>query len=353
MPGFTIVGTEQHAAWQRRVMPPVEKLPAGLWSIPVPFPHSPLRYTSCYVITGDDGVVIVDPGWDSDEGWAALLTGFATAGVGPADVLGIVVTHVHPDHHGMSGRLRAESGAWVAMHPAERDSLPARLAAEGRSDRRGTMLELMRTGGAPAGECDAVAARYDANRMRAMIEPDLLLADDDPVPLRGRQLRAVWTPGHTPGHLCLREVDARLLLTGDHVLPRITPNISVQPDLTDPLRHFLASLRKVAAYDDHDALPAHEYRFHGLAERTDRLLAHHAQRCDEVLAVVAGIGTPTLWQLAENLTWSRPWADVGVMRPNALGETAAHADHLVHQGRLAWLTTQGEPVRLALTQTPA
>lgn len=351
MPEFTIVGTEQHEAWQRRVMPPVEKLPAGLWSIPVPFPNSPLRYTSCYVITGDDGVVIVDPGWDSDEGWTMLLAGFAAAGVAMTDVVGIVVTHVHPDHHGMSARVRAESGAWVAMHPAERDSLPARLATEGRSDRRGMMLELMRTGGAPPDECDAVAARYDARRMRAMIEPDLLLEDDALVPLRGRQLRAVWTPGHTPGHLCLREVDAKLLMTGDHVLPRITPNISAQPNMTDPLNDFLASLRKVAAYDDHDALPAHEYRFHGLAERTDQLLAHHAQRCEELLAVVAERGTPTLWELTEHLTWSRPWKEVGVMRPNALGETAAHAQHLVNQGKLTWQTTEGHPVKLALTES--
>ncbi|HEX3649233.1 MAG TPA: MBL fold metallo-hydrolase [Pseudonocardiaceae bacterium] len=351
MPEFTIVGTEQHAAWQRRVMPPVEKLPAGLWSIPVPFPDSPLRYTSCYVIPGDDGVVVVDPGWDSAEGWMALLGGLATAGVRPAEVVGIVATHVHPDHHGMSGRLRAESGAWVAMHPAEQASLPSRLAAEGRPNRRAAMVELVRTSGAPADECAAVAARFDeraASRMAAMIEPDVLLEDDDPLPLRGRQVRAVWTPGHTPGHLCLREVDARLLLTGDHVLPRITPNISVQPNLTDPLRHFLASLRKVGVYDDHDALPAHEYRFHGLASRTGRLLDHHARRCEELLAVVAQIGTPTLWQLAEHLTWSRPWAEVGRMRPNAIAETAAHADYLAHQGRLAWLTGSDQPVRLRL-----
>jgi glyoxylase-like metal-dependent hydrolase (beta-lactamase superfamily II) len=353
---FTIVGTEQHAAWQRRVLPPVEALPAGLWSIPVPFPDSPLRYTSCYVIPGDTGVVVVDPGWDSDEGWAALLAGLATAGVRPAEIVGIVVTHVHPDHHGMTGRLRTESGAWVAMHPAERDTLPGRLVAEGRSSRRAGLVDLMRASGAPDDECAAVAARFDQRairRMTAMVEPDVLLEDDDPLPLPGRHVRTVWTPGHTPGHLCLREVDAKLLLTGDHVLPRITPNIGVQPKLTDPLRHFLASLRKVAAYDDHDALPAHEYRFRGLAARTDQLLEHHRQRCAELLAVVAETGTPTLWQLAEHLTWSRPWADVGVMRPSAIAETAAHADYLVHDGELAWLTDTDQPVRLQLTAANA
>lgn len=338
--GIQILGVAQHAAWQRRTLPPVERVAGGLWSVPVPIPNNPLRYTLCYLVAGTDGVVVVDPGWDDDHGWAVLLAGLADAGIGVTDVIGVVATHVHPDHHGLSGRLREASGAWVAMHPAEQATLPLRLEELTPEElARHAPVDLI-AAGVPAEEMALLRRRFEAGetpKVTDMVQPDVLLEDDDLVPLKGRRLRAVWTPGHTPGHLCLREPDARVLLTGDHVLPRITPNIGLLPQGGEaPLRHFLASLDKVAAYDDHDALPAHEYRFHGLAVRTRQLQEHHAHRCAELLTVVDELGRPTLWQLAEQLTWSRPWAEVGTMRVAALAETAAHANHLVEQGALAW-----------------
>jgi glyoxylase-like metal-dependent hydrolase (beta-lactamase superfamily II) len=354
---ISVLGTEQHAAWQRRDLPPVERLADGLWSIPVPMPDNPLRYTLSYLVPGDNGLVVVDPGWDTDDGWRALLAGLAAAGTGPGDVTGIVVTHIHPDHHGMSARLRAESGAWVAMHPAERDTLPHRVGTGAIKDRRRDFVDMLRGRGAPEEEINSLLGRFDsagASRRVDMAEPDVLLEDGDLVPLPGRRLRAVWTPGHTPGHLCLQELDAHVLLTGDHVLPRITPNIGLQPGLANnPLRQFLASLDRVGGYDDHDALPAHEYRFRGLAVRTRQLRDHHEQRCLEMLEVVADLGTPTLWQLAQRLTWSRSWAEIGAMRVAALAETAAHASHLVEEGQLVWMAADSGPGRLRRASSEA
>ncbi len=89
---------------------------------------------------------------------------------------------------------------------------------------------------------------------RGMADPDVLLGHGDPVPLAGRQRRAVWTPGHTPGHLCLHDEAKDLLLTGDHVLPRISPNIGLQPHMAEPpLAAYLRSLEFVAAYDTAEA----------------------------------------------------------------------------------------------------
>jgi glyoxylase-like metal-dependent hydrolase (beta-lactamase superfamily II) len=352
LPGITILGLRAHEAWQRRDLPPVERLDGGLWSIPVPIPDNPLRYTLTYLVPGDDGIVVVDPGWYSDDSWEALTSGLKQAGASVSDVVGVVVTHVHPDHHGLSARLRAESGAWIAMHPAERDTLPARLARKFEAGGRGRdmMANGLRASGVPDAEIDTLLTGMDrpgTPRTWDMAEPDVLLEDGDAVPLRGRRLLAVWTPGHTPGHLCLREPDARLLLTGDHVLPRITPNIGLNPaNVQAPLHRFLDSLDKVAVYDDHDVLPAHEYRFRGLAARTRQLREHHDARCREVLGVVDELGAATMWQLAENLTWSRPWAEVGRMRMAALAETAAHANHLVDQGELGWDSTERLPARL-------
>jgi len=354
----------QERAWRERVLPPVERLDHGMWTVPVPIPDNPLRYTLSYLVPGDGGLVVVDPGWDSDEGWAALTEGLAAAGAGTGDVVGVVATHVHPDHHGLTARLRAESGAWVAMHPAEAETLPARVAEADRARRDGRSRGVAGAGGwlkqvcgAPADTVDEIMSAFlpgggdsadDSADDAAvpgfgpMAEPDVLLADGDLVPLPGRRLRAVWTPGHTPGHLCLVEETARAVLTGDHVLPGITPNISSHPGQgPSMLARYLDSLRRIAGYDDHDALPAHQYRFRGIAARSDQLIEHHRQRCAEILAVVVEIGEPTMWQLAEQLTWSRAWAQIGPMRLAAIGETAAHVEYLTERGELSWDTAPG------------
>ncbi|SDF25757.1 MBL fold metallo-hydrolase [Pseudonocardia oroxyli] len=343
--GVEVVGTAQQRAWVARVLPPVERLEAGMWSVPVPIPDNPLRYTLCYLIPTDDGVVVVDPGWDSPEGWSALEAGLTAAGARAEDVVGIVATHIHPDHHGLSGRLAERSGAWIAMHPEEAATLPERGSREGRSD---TMAGWLCGCGASEPEIDELtgpqAWRPDFENMA---RPDVLLADGDPLPVTGRRVTAVWTPGHTPGHICLLETDARVMLTGDHVLPRITPNIGMTPHQPDSpaLATFLDSLDKVARQDEElgglTALPAHEYRFRGLAARARALQAHHAERCAELLDIVREAGRPTMWEVTARLTWSRPWDEVGRMRIGALAETASHVRYLADRGLLV---CDGDPL---------
>lgn len=323
---FRVTGTAQREAWRTKVMPPVERIRSGVWCVPVPIPRNPLRYTLTYLLEHRDGLVVVDPGWESDPGRVALEDGMRDLGASWSDVAGVVVTHVHPDHHGLSQLVKERSGGWVAMHPAEAASLPGgamRTDAIARDD------DWLHGCGTPQDAAEEL--RMTARMLEPftrMARPDVLLEDADRVP--GGDWRAVWTPGHTAGHLCLHHEAAALFLTGDHVLPRISPNISLHP-FTDepPLAAYLASLRKVAAYDSAEALPAHEYRFTGLAARVETLLAHHEERCGEIEDVVARLEEPTVWQVAERLTWSRGWDGVqGLMRRAALAETAAHLQYL-------------------------
>jgi glyoxylase-like metal-dependent hydrolase (beta-lactamase superfamily II) len=337
-----VTGTAQRDAWLARSWPPVEEVRPDLWSVPVPIPDSPLRYTLTYLIAADNGLVVVDPGWDTEAGWQALCDGLKSAGAAPEDVTGVVVTHIHPDHHGLSARVREVSGAWVAMHPAERDSLTA-LRWHGAETIAGDQAWLSNCG-VPDDIAGELAMKDIAELPFArMAEPDLLLEHGDLIPLAGRELRAVWTPGHTPGHLCLHEERDDLLLTGDHVLPRISPNIGLQPVAAEPpLAAYLRSLEFIASYDSAEALPAHEYRFAGLASRVRMLLAHHERRCGEVIAILGRLGQATTWQVTTELSWSRGWASVtGFMRRAALSEAGAHLLHLVDAGQI--VRTAGGP----------
>ncbi len=97
---FEVTGVRQLDAWAERRTPPVEAVRPGLWSVPLPNRYSGIRYVLCYVVELDDGVAVVDPGWNDGDSWRALEEGFASIGRRPADVRSIVVTHSHPDHLG-------------------------------------------------------------------------------------------------------------------------------------------------------------------------------------------------------------------------------------------------------------
>ena len=330
---FEVTGSLQQQAWAERVLPPVEKVQDGLWSIPVPIPNNPLRYVLVYVLELDDGVALVDAGWDTPAAWEALQQGLHVAGASLGDVRAVLVTHIHPDHYGLAGRVREASGAWVGLHPADAALLPARYGA-GVPDLLREMHHLLRSCGVPEQELGVLAdASLPLIDYVRQVLPDRMVEDGERLPLPGWDLRAVHTPGHSPGHLCFHEPRRRLLLSGDHVLPRITPNVGVHAQSGgNPLAAFLDSLARVSALepDVGEVLPAHEYRFAGIAARVEQLLGHHEHRLEEIRAAAAG---RTTWELTAALTWSRSWDQVsGFMRRAAVAETLAHLVLLESRG---------------------
>ena len=318
----------------RRPLPPVEQVRPGLWSIPVPIPNNPLRYVLVYALESEGGAYLIDAGWNTDESYAALVAGLERMGTSVGDVKGVLVTHIHPDHFGLAGRIREESGAWVGMHPADIELI------DGRYVQPGPLLEAvgdtLRIAGAPADEMEALQqASMAILPLVATTQPDVVMEDGFRPDIPGWDLRAVWTPGHTPGHLCFFDERSRLFFSGDHVLPRITPNVSLlDEDGVDPLGDFLRSLAKLVDYNPDEVLPAHEHRFVGLTERVAELAEHHEERFDHIEQIITA-GASTAWEIASRMHWSRPWERItGFMRRMALFEALAHLRALEVRGRL-------------------
>ncbi|PWV58297.1 MBL fold metallo-hydrolase [Nocardiopsis sp. L17-MgMaSL7] len=328
-----------------RVVPPVEDLGEGLWSIPVPVPHNPIGFTYVYALDTPVGPVLVDTGWDHDDSWDALVSGLHQAGHRVDEVRGAVVTHFHADHSGLIGRLREASDAWIAMHPADAGIL--RRQEELTDDQRAaSVIEQMVRAGFP--DQDVEAFRASPTVFRPPAPPDTALDDGQRVDVPGLDLRAVWTPGHTPGHLCLHLAGRELLFTGDHVLPRITPHVGQFPlDSAegDPLGDFLASQARIGGLPGADrllCLPSHETRFSGVSERAQEIVDHHEERLDLMVRLVEQ-GPTTLWELTSRLEWRRPWADMRPLaRHMAASETAAHLRLLEERGRVV---REGTPHR--------
>jgi glyoxylase-like metal-dependent hydrolase (beta-lactamase superfamily II) len=318
-----------------------------LWSIPVPIPQSSLRYVFVYVFETDAGPFIVDAGWNTDDAFAALSDGLRQAGTDITNVQGVLVTHIHPDHYGLAGRVREVSGAWIALHPADAALIQDRYEEPtDLLERVGAMLRRM---GAPEAELLTLQnASMPLRPLVSAVKPDRLFEDGDRPEVPGWDLTALWTPGHSPGHLCFWEGGQRLMLSGDHVLPRITPNIPFHPQAgADPLGDFLRSLQRVGTFDAEEVLPAHEHRFVGLDQRVAELVAHHEQRFAEVMAAITA-GVTSAWGIAERMHWSRSWDRIdGFMRRAAVGEAMAHLRALEMRGVVR--EAMGEPSVWELT----
>ncbi len=339
-----ITGTVQKDSWDLNVLPPVEQVRPGLWSIPVPIPNNPLRYVLVYAFElRGGGVALVDAGWNTDEAWNSLNDGLATAGGSINDVRAVMVTHIHPDHYGLAGRVREASGAWIGLHPADAVMLEARY---GDTDELlAGMLRLLTDSGVPEDKLpDLALASMAVKSMVTMAEPDVFFEDGKDIELPGWSLRTIWTPGHSPGHVCFYSDDRRLLISGDHVLPRITPNISVHSQqVPNPLGDYLESLVKLQSLATDEVLPAHEYRFSDLNHRLEEIIAHHDARLNEIEHVIKKNQGSTAWDITLKLHWSRPWDEIeSFMQRQANGETLAHCVVLELDGRIR---RRGSPAR--------
>lgn len=315
-------------------LPPVDEVAAGLWVIPVPIPINPLRYVLVHALETPDGLVLVDTGWDTPEAWEGLTAGLGTVGADVADVRGVLVTHIHPDHYGLAGRLREAAGCWVGLHPADAATIDSRYVDVDELV-KGTREFMIDTGAPDAAVEELATASLAVRAFVNMADPDVLIEDGDRPEVPGWDVVAVHTPGHTPGHLCFALPAHDAVLTGDHVLPRITPNVSYHPQSgEDPLGDFLASLERLRAHGSALGLPAHEWRFSDLGARIDELLAHHEERLDEAERIVSE-GAETGWEVAARTTWSRPWGRLaGYMQRMAVMETVAHLIVLERRGRI-------------------
>ena len=336
-----IAGAVQRQAWAAGLLPPVEQVRPDLWSIPVPLPNNPLRYVLVYALAHDEGLALIDAGWDTNSAWQALIDGIRTTGHAITDVTAVVATHVHPDHYGLAHRVRRASGAWVALHPAD-----ARLLeADGADDLPPLVVaarELFASSGAPDVEVSPALIADAAHYLTPAEPPDRLLNDGQRLRFGQRTLTVIHTPGHTPGHVCLHDPDDEVLFTGDHVLPRITSTVGLHasPD-HDALGEFMSSLARIAelAKSVGEVLPAHEHRFTGLDRRVAALLAHHEERLTATRRAVATHAGGTAWQVAQHLDWSRPWGEIDpIMQRLAAAETLAHLVLLRHRGRVQGTT---------------
>jgi glyoxylase-like metal-dependent hydrolase (beta-lactamase superfamily II) len=309
-----------------------------VFRVPLPLPNDGLKAVNVYVLRNASGdLTLIDSGWAIPEARDRLLTALDKLGHGPSDIRRFLVTHMHRDHYTLGVALRREFGTTVAVGAGEQASLqvilsPERLPFEQELDR-------MRAFGADvvAERMRELHARHQPPAENPWETPDEWLTPGT-VEAAGRSLDVVATPGHTRGHVVFHDTSASLLFAGDHVLPTITPSIGLEPALSpNPLGDFLDSLTLVRSRPDAMLLPAHGPVAASVHARVDELTAHHGRRLDEVEAAVRR-GATTAYDVARQLRWTRRGRSLDELdvfnQMLAIGETGAHLELLVVQGRL-------------------
>lgn len=313
---------------------PTEVL-SGMYQLKVPIPNNPLGWVLPYLIPGDDGYTLVDSGWNTPEAFDALESELRALGLTFHDIKRLLVTHVHPDHYGLAGRIKEICGAQVITHQRERDFIRSRYREPDQLLER--MAAWLREHGVPERElADLQSSAMPVRGYVVPVEPDAVLWGGETLDFGLYRFEVFWTPGHSPGHVCFYERTQRVILTGDHVLPTITPNVSLHPQqMGNPLGDYLASLQRLEPLEVDDVLPAHEHAFKDLRGRLREIEQHHHERLNEMLAIVAE-GPATAYDVASKLQWTigtydsfSPW-----MRRAALSETLAHLEYAVYEGKL-------------------
>jgi glyoxylase-like metal-dependent hydrolase (beta-lactamase superfamily II) len=312
------------------------KIGQGVHQLKVPIPDNPLGYLNCYLVEGKDGWLMVDTGWYTPDAFDSLEKGLRNLGLALTDIETIIVTHVHPDHFGLAGKIKQVSPKTELLtHRWESDLIePRYVKFRALRDR---MSDMLQRHGIPSSDVSALgSASLPALQFVTVTLPDRTLYGGEIIDTGRYALEIIWTPGHSPGHICLYEPENRFLFSGDHILPSISPNISYHVQSgDDPLGEYIYSLRKLQNLPVAKVLPAHEHVFTDLRSRIEEILVHHDRRKGEMLEVISQ-EPHNAYEISSRVKWNIPdksWEQFPpLLKRGAVTETIAHLEYMRWEG---------------------
>jgi glyoxylase-like metal-dependent hydrolase (beta-lactamase superfamily II) len=306
-----------------------ERVLPGLWRLRLPLPWPGIPHCNAWAIAAGPGIVLIDCGWHDEGSLAQLERALDQVNLRLEHVRGLLITHAHIDHWGEAATVVDRAGCELWMHP---DHAHATASADDPGAALAHRLEIGRQSGVPA---RALAAYADRMRdvpsgLARAIEPDRALVPGVEIETDLGMWTVHHTPGHAPSHVCLFQSERRLLVSGDHVLGRISLyyDYGFTPD---PVGEFLASLDHVDALGARLALSGHGKPFvdvHGhieanrslVAERLEATLAGARDEPRTALQIAPGVyGEPIdehngSWLLSQTLCYLRHLERAGRVR---------------------------------------
>lgn len=309
----------------------LEVAPGIHWlRMPLPFK---LDHINLWLLEDGDKWVIIDTGICRDEvksAWAEIFTSVMQ----DRPVSKVVVTHFHPDHAGLAGWLTEKFDVPLIMPLAEW-TFGRMVWLDGGEYSLDLFRAFYRRAGFSEEMMESVSRRVSGYRNVVAPIPGAFdrITDGDEITIGGKSWQMIVGRGHSPEHACLYCKESDVLISGDQVLPRISPNVSVWPQEPNgkPLGLYLETLSRIGTQISGNplVLPSHDWPFYGLHARLDDLIAHHHERLDETFDAV---DTPKSGVEVLRKLFNRPLDEHQTFF--AIGETLAHLYHLADEGRI-------------------
>ena len=309
-----------------------------IFVVQIPFAHLGLDYTNCYFIRSGDDLLVIDPGVDTHVACHVLSRMINDSGTDREHVR-FFCTHLHFDHVShlksmvwpgariLLGRVAYESNPWHAYE-----------------QRKAKLRRVLHDEGVPRTAMSGLAAIMSEARVCDL--PDCsyeLLTEGQMVHVGPHALRVIETPGHSRGHICLYSDEQGFLISGDHVLEKITPGLALPFEGDDSMGDFLNSLGKLEVLECGTVMPGHGTVFHDLIGRCTQLRERHAMRLGQVYELIALNPGICGYEVMRKMPWKkgRPFVDLERINPysriSMSSQTFAYLEYLVRIGELVRL----------------
>jgi glyoxylase-like metal-dependent hydrolase (beta-lactamase superfamily II) len=312
----------------------------GVFRLVLPLPFPGLHRVNAYLLASDDGAVLVDcglhqPDSKDDHGWDDVQAALRTCDVSSSDIHTLIVTHPHIDHYGLAARTIQQTGCDLWMHQFASEELEIYRDPAATIERlRGLLTEH---GVGPA-EVDELTAFEDWRAFVSGVEEATRpLIGGETFKAGPREWEVIHTPGHSRSHVCLWSGIDRMLISGDHLLPAITPHIDFRGGDGDPLGDYLHSLERTEKLDPALVLPGHGRPFSEGAERARVTARHHDRRLGAILQVIRH-EPKSADEITDEIFGSTL---LNFQRRLALGEALAHLVYLQNRGEVERIAHDG------------
>lgn len=310
----------------------IEKIECGGYRIGIPVPF-PMKFVYCYLFKQSDGYVLIDVGFNyqaARQAWQDVLSHLS---IKPRQIQTIYLTHFHPDHSGLCGWMQQLSGANVFMHKIDMEMIQ-RVWGE-NSSQTISMKQMILVHGVPAQLSEDIIEHMEKIANHVMPLPTVFPIGKE-VNFGEKTWKVVHTPGHSAGHICFYQEEEEILIAGDHILDKITPNISVWPGSSQkPLHEYIESLIKIKQYPTKRVYSAHGELIGDLTSRIDELIAHHEERLTQMEELA---NSKTAFEIAEVLFAHKE------LSPHqwrfAMAETLAHLHFLEQENKISRSSTE-------------
>ncbi|MBI2830930.1 MAG: MBL fold metallo-hydrolase [Chloroflexi bacterium] len=301
----------------------------GIYMIRLILPDSGVGSINVFLVKGADGYLMVDTGWNMDKVFDSFKAQLTELKIDIKDIKQLVVTHIHPDHMGLAGTLQQLVGAKLAVHYLESALIYSRY--KNMDNLLANVRRLLHTHGVPEERVSELQmASTAAAKYVASARPDIALYDGNTISTGLFNIEVIWTPGHSPGHICLYEPEKKILFSGDHILPVITPNVGLHPESSfNPLGDYINALKRVKQLGVSLALPAHGDPFTTVNERIDEIIHHHQVRDRGILRVMRS-EQKTAFQIASQISWISDTNGVGWEALSPLDKRLAVLETIAH-----------------------